>query len=83
MTRVVPSFIVETTYTSDFVSHLDFLSLKFGTELSTKHEFTFPDSFFVDEAIVEASFRFNRFSDMAGLKHNIQLSLDRLSAIGS
>ena len=56
---------------------------KFGTELSAKHEFSFPDSFFVDEAIVKANFRFNRFSGMAGLKRNIKLSLDRLSAIGS
>lgn len=56
---------------------------KFGTELSAKHEFNFPDKIFVDEAIVEANFRFNRFSGMAGLKRNIKLLLDRLSAIAS
>lgn len=58
------------------------VSEKFGTELSKRHEFNFPDSFFVDEAIVEANFRFNRFSGVAALKRRIKLSLDRLSALG-
>lgn len=57
------------------------VSEKFGTELSEKRDFNFPDSFFVDEAIVEANFRFNRFSGVAALKRRIKLSLDRLSAL--
>lgn len=55
---------------------------KFGTAMSKKHDFIFPESFFVDEAIVEANFRFNRFSGVAALKRRIKLSLDRLSALG-
>jgi hypothetical protein len=55
---------------------------KFGTELSGKQDFRFPENFFVDEAIVEANFRFNRFSGVAGLKRHIGLLLDRLSGLG-
>lgn len=57
-------------------------SEKFDARLSEKLDFNFPEHFLVDEAIVEANYRFNRFTGIAGLKRRVKLMLDRLSAPG-